>query len=376
MRFIAGDGASITRVVNLDPGTPTTLSFLYSYSGLDTGDNLIVEFAANGVDFVTVQTIAGATATNANLGPTTASIAIIGGANSAVRFTTSALTDIEGIRIDDLAIVSGIETQVPANNGLNFTTTYIEDNPAVAIVLNSAVSDADSPTLVSAQVRLTNAQPFDVLSIAGALPAGIILTFGPTVVGEITLNLSGAASPAAYRAAIEAVRYSNTSLNPSITPRIIEVSVSDSHGPSEVAVATVNVISVNDAPLAFGDAIVTNVTNGNIVIPEWALLANDVDVENAVLDIVAVSGATGLTGLSLATNPGSVTLAEDAIAGGSFIYTVSDGHLIDGTANGAVSLTNTGFTTLGDNFNGPNAATPSAANNSSGGTSWSGSSWI
>ena len=52
-----------------------------------------------------------------------------------------------------------------------------------------------------------------------------------------------------------------------------------------MATATVNVVSVNDAPVTVADAIVTNVSSGNLVIPEWVLLANDSDPEGAVLDI-------------------------------------------------------------------------------------------
>ena len=53
-----------------------------------------------------MQTIAGAIPTNANLGPTVGSLVVNGTANSAVRFTVSALTDIESIRIADVAFVS------------------------------------------------------------------------------------------------------------------------------------------------------------------------------------------------------------------------------------------------------------------------------
>ena len=86
-------------------------------------------------------------------------------------------------------------------------------------------------------------------------------------------------------------------------------------------------------------------------------------------------GAVGLNGLSLTANPGSITMTEDGVAGGSFVYAATDGDLEEGTTNGTVTVTNTGFTTLADNFQGPNNATPSAANNSTGTTSWAGTSW-
>ncbi|MCY7280103.1 MAG: hypothetical protein LH610_04260 [Sphingomonas bacterium] len=374
LRFAAGDGASITRAISLDPSASTTLSYVHSFSGLDTGDTLIVEFAADGVNFVTIQTIAGAVANNANLGPTLSSFTVNGTADSALRFTVSTLTDIEGIRIDDVSFVRSALAPVPVNNGTGFASTFIEDGAAVAIASLSSITDPDNVMLLSAQVRLTNAQALDVLAIAGALPTGITASFGPPVAGQITLNLSGSASKAAYQTAIEAVRFSNSSQNPSTILRNIEVRATSVDGTSPAAIARVTVVGVNDAPVTVADAIVTNISTGNIVVPEWALLKNDSDVDNAVLDITAVSAAVGVTGLSLVTNPGSVTLADDGTAGGSFIYTANDGG-VAGTTNGAVTMTNTGYASVADNFNGLNTTTPSAANNSTGSVSWAGTNW-
>ena len=375
LRFVSGDGASITRAVNLGAGATTTLSFNYAHAGIDTGDTLRIEFAANGIDFVTLHTIAGMTPVDALLGGASFSIDVAGTINSAVRFTVSTLAVGEVFRVDDLILLTGNTVVVPVVNGTGFTSTFTEDNMAVPIALNPSITDTDSPTIVSAQIRLTNAQLLDVLSINGALPAGITSSFGPLVAGEITLNLSGSASRAAYQTAIGAVRFQNDSFNPNVTPRIIQVTVSDGDSSSLVAVATVNVVSVNDVPVVGADAIVTNVSSGNIVIPEWVLLANDSDLEGAVLDIIAVSAAVGLNGLSLATTPGSVTLIDDGAPAGSFAYTASDGNAVNGTANGAVTVTNLGYTTVADNFNGVGAVL-SAANNSTGTTSWAATSWI
>ena len=41
-------------------------------------------------------------------------------------------------------------------------------------------------------------------------------------------------------------------------------------------------------------SIITNITTAPIVVPEWALLANDTDGDGAALDITAVSDANGL----------------------------------------------------------------------------------
>jgi hypothetical protein len=89
-----------------------------------------------------------------------------------------------------------------------------------------------------------------------------------------------------------------------------------------------------------------------------------------VLDVTAVSAASGVTGLSLATTPGSVTMVEDGTPGGSFSYTASDGAL---TSNATATISSQGTAQVADNFNGVGAVR-SAANNSTGPVAWT-TSW-
>ena len=57
---------------------------------------------------------------------------------------------------------------------------------------------------------------------------------------------------------------------------------------SNVATTTVNVVAVNDAPNGQQrQRVITNITTAPIVLPEWALLANDTDGEGAALDITS-----------------------------------------------------------------------------------------
>ncbi len=376
LRFIGGlntvnfDGASITRAVSLSPTAQTTLTYSLSYNNLDVGDTLTVAFSTdNGATFTELRTHT-ATAADQTAAASTFTSNLNGSSTSLLRFTVNGLTDTERFNVDNVNFTSTTTAQIPANDGINFTSTFTEDGAAARIALNSSIVDLDGNSLVAAMVRLTNAQALDVLSVAGALPAGITASFEPAVPGQITLILSGLASHAAYQTAIEAVRFSNTSQNPSVTPRVIEVTVSDGSDPSLVAVATVNVVSVNDAPVAVADTIITNIASGNISVLESVLLANDTDVEGNQLDVTAVSAAAGLTGLSLATLPGSVTFVDDATAGGAFTYTASDGAL---SSNARVTVSRQGAVQVADNFQGSGGAR-SAANNSTGTVAWT-SSW-
>jgi Ca2+-binding RTX toxin-like protein len=66
----------------------------------------------------------------------------------------------------------------------------------------------------------------------------------------VTLTLSGNATLADYMQAIKNISFTNSSEDPSTVPRIITVTVTDGGNYSNVATTTVNVVAVNDAPVA------------------------------------------------------------------------------------------------------------------------------
>jgi Ca2+-binding RTX toxin-like protein len=191
----------------------------------------------------------------------------------------------------------------------------------VAIANNPGIVD-DAVQMVSARIVLTNAQPDDELNV-GTLPAGISANVA-TVNGQIIVTLTGSASLAAYQRAIQAVTFDNDSQNPVAGNRVIQVTVNDGLLDSNVATTTINVVATNDPPNAENDIVFTNVATGPFLIPEWALLANDTDIEGDTLDITAVNGNNAFQA-SLTANPGSVTLTDVGNPGGTFSYTASDG---------------------------------------------------
>ncbi|WP_185966231.1 retention module-containing protein [Ectopseudomonas mendocina] len=145
--------------------------------------------------------------------------------------------------------------------GTGYQTTYTEGAPAVAIAdIDALVTDIDNSTIASARIVLTNAQAGDVLTASG-LPSGITGVVDTSVAGRITVTLTGVASKAAYESAIEAVRYSNTSNNPSTTPRNVTVVVNDGATNSNTAQTTINVVAVDNGPDAKND--VASVVEGH-----------------------------------------------------------------------------------------------------------------
>jgi large repetitive protein len=211
-----------------------------------------------------------------------------------------------------------------ANNstaaGNNYTATFTENGTAVSIAdTDIAITDVDSTNLASATITLTNAQAGDVLA-AGGMPPGITAT----VVGNV-VTLTGSASLASYQTAIRAITYSSTSENPSTTPRTINVVVNDGQSNSNIAVATINVVAVNDAPVGVADVFngansvveATTVVRGNV-------LTNDTDVDSSTLTVAQFATNSGSTATT-ANGSNAITTALGGTvvmnADGTFTYT-------------------------------------------------------
>uniref|UniRef100_UPI00232FADCB peroxidase family protein n=1 Tax=Candidatus Phyllobacterium onerii TaxID=3020828 RepID=UPI00232FADCB len=347
LRFLTGDGASITRTVNLSGLTTAVLSFEYDRnngsSSIDAGETVQVQYSASGNftpgNFTVLETIGstsgggdGADNPSFNLNLTGA------GPNSAIRFVASTITGAgEDVRINNvnIATTTTTTTTIPGTPGNNYQTSYTENGLGVAIAVGSVITD-DGTTMASARVVLTNASVGDVLSVLGGLPGGITSSVDTSVAGQITLNLSGTTTIANYRTAIQQVRYANTSDNPTAGARTLQVTVNDGLLNSNVATATVTVTATNDAPVGNNDTVITNVASGvNFSIARSALLANDTDPEGSPVTITSVGGQNGLNAPTLGAT--AVTVSDTGGAGGSFNYVASDGTLTDPTT--AVNVT-------------------------------------
>ncbi|WP_052003231.1 peroxidase family protein [Microvirga sp. BSC39] len=326
------DGAEITRSVNLSTAGSVTISFDADPDDLDAGENVQFLFAADGINFVSLATIGG------DGGSQRYTFTLTGpfSADAKIKFAGTSMNAGEGVSIDNLVVRPALPDPNPS---VNLATSFTEGGAPITIADGPGIVE-DSGEIASARIVLTNAQLGDEL-LVGTLPAGITRTIVSTLPGTITVTLTGAASTAAYQDAIQAVSYRSTSQNPAEGQRTIAVTVNDGFLNSNVATTTITVTAVNDRPVAGNDSVITNHTTGPIVIPKWVLLANDSDVDGNSLDIngVSVVGNT-LVSASLATNPGSVTVVDQANGtGGVFDYTVNDGT---GTAN----ATNTGRVTI------------------------------
>ena len=143
-----------------------------------------------------------------------------------------------------------------------YQATYVENGTGIAVVDTDATISQNAAlgtTLGSATVRLVNANPGDLLSV-GTLPIGIAATVNTSIAGVITVSLSGTASVADYQTALKAITFSNTTDSPSTADRQIEVSVRNTTfgTTSNIALSTIHVTSVNDAPSGTDTTLTTN----------------------------------------------------------------------------------------------------------------------
>ena len=193
--------------------------------------------------------------------------------------------------------------------GTGFTTTFTENGAPLAIVdTDVSITAPGIANLESATIVLTDAKASDSLSIAGTLPDGIDSSIDTSVPGKITIHLANSASVADYQTALEQIRFVNTSDNPDTTDRDITVQVSGDEGDSNVAHATVHVVSVNDPPENTTPASLVGVINAqtefaglSVADPDAAGLTTQLHVDHGILNVGTLASGAVVSGSGTAT---------------------------------------------------------------------------
>jgi len=224
-----------------------------------------------------------------------------------------------------------------ANNstapGTSYDGTFVEDGGSVNIVdTDFAIVDPSDIFMESATIVLTNAQPGDNLNLPGSLPAGIAGFVDTSIPGQITVTLTGTATIADYETAVRGLTFNNTNDTPSLLDRSINISVNDGDTNSNVALSTIHVIPVNDAPTIAKPADQT--TDQDTAVTFGMLGFGDVD---------AIAGSDIMT-VALSVSDGTLTLTDTT--GLTFIGGTSNGEAtlqIQGTPdafNAALNVAN------------------------------------
>ncbi|MDB6141894.1 MAG: lapA [Pseudomonas sp.] len=174
----------------------------------------------------------------------------------------------------------------------NYNVTFTEATQGQGISISDTdlkVTDSYSTLLTGATIVLTNSQPGDALKLSAGIEG--ISANVDSKDGAITLTLSGNATLADYMQQIENVTFTNTSDDPSTTPRTITVSVTDGNHYSDIATTTINVIPIDHGPISV-DAPITD--QSAAAVPLNAVVTEPTNVVMIVADSQEITvGSTG-----------------------------------------------------------------------------------
>jgi hypothetical protein len=167
------------------------------------------------------------------------------------------------------------------------TLNYTENDPATVINNAVTVTDADNTSLTGATVQITanlnNTQ--DVLS---ATAQGSVTVNYTAATGLLTL--SGTDTLAVYQNVLRSVKYQNTSESPTTLARTITWIATDGTTPSSPVTSTVNVASVNDAPVLTAGATLNYTENQAASIIDNTITVSDADTANMASATVQITG--------------------------------------------------------------------------------------
>src|SRR5207253_1881066 len=181
----------------------------------------------------------------------------------------------------------------------------------------------------------------DSLAFSAPLPGGFAAVV-TTTAGSITIDISGTGTPAQYQAILQSIVCSTTNQDPDVggtdTQRTITVTVNDGGLDSAVATSTINIVAVDDLPVAAPDAF-TITESGSIVAGN--LFADngsgaDTDPDGPPLAISAVNGSGANVGAQITLASGALLTVN---ANGTFDYDPNGAFLPTPTAGSGASNT-------------------------------------
>ena len=257
----------------------------------------------------------------------------------------------------------------PALGGAGSTRTFTENDLALLLEPSGwTLSDVDDTQMVSATVQIGAGLGSGDTLAAGSLPPGWTQSYNA---GTGTLTLSGAATNLAnVLSALETVRYSNASENPSTAQRTISWQVRDANSDaasngtqlSNTLTTTLNVVSVPDAPVAVDD--VNSITEGSVSVagnvkPGTPGQDSDLDNTNAELSITGIRTGTEASGGVMSAIAAGTTSADGTIiaglygslrigADGSYSYTLDNANPVVNALKTGDTLTEVFSYTLAD----------------------------
>jgi hypothetical protein len=272
------------------------------------------------------------------------------------------------------------DTSAPATRGITITPvndaptltpsgstpTYTEDGSAVVVDGGITLADPDNTDIVSGQVRISaNLQGGDALHFTNQ--NGITGSFNS---GTAVLTLTGTATKAAYQTALRSITYDSTENAPP-TSKTVEFKVNDGDADSNLALKTISITPVNDAPVVVASIGTTANTENAASTIDLGVTVTDIDEVNLNSGVVAISAGlqagdslnfTNQSGISGSYNSGTGVLTltgvatyvdyqnalrsiqfstsnDNPTASRTVSFTVNDGDSNSNTASKAITIT-------------------------------------
>ena len=218
-------------------------------------------------------------------------------------------TDTQEVKV---TITGTNDTPVITNLASALVGAVTEDAPATTVFGQLTATDADTSATKTWSIFGVPSTTYGAISI-------------DATTGKWTYTLDNSLS------ATQAL-----GVNDHVT-QIYTARVTDDKGAFVDQTITVTINGAYDAPVvtahAYADHIITNAGTSPFVVPEWALLANDI----GATDVTAISNRSDLTTVNLTSNSGSVTIQDDNDAPGWAWWDETNGGSFDYTANGSTA---------------------------------------
>ncbi|MCG8324357.1 MAG: DUF4347 domain-containing protein, partial [Thiotrichales bacterium] len=254
--------------------------------------------------------------------------------------------------------------------GDGFTNTYTENSAAVNIT-DSDVSITDSENQeVTLQIVAANIADGadEVLNFGGSqIPMNADTALNDVVVGGVTVDVnyvtatqtftitngSGGTLTAANAASVlAAITYQNNSEGPgTAVARTFTITANDGTNDSNAAVSTINVTSVNDAPVVTAPVSQLLYHNTALNIHGTGFTLTDVDANSGILNVTLNVPATEGTINVAAGDSGVINITNDGTNNVTLQGTATQiNNLLSGASTGTITYTDPGGTVLNTTF--------------------------
>jgi Ca2+-binding RTX toxin-like protein len=191
--------------------------------------------------------------------------------------------------------------------GTGYTTAFTEGGAAVLITDSDvAIADADLGDMIEGATIAINGPVAGDQLVLGA-QGGFVVTGS----GTGTITITGTGTAAQYQAMLAQITFTNTSDDPG-TVRTINVSVTDGTAASNIAVSTINITPINDAPTLTATGGTPTFTEGDAAADLFsAVTASTIEAGQTFASLtLTVTNVTDGAGEILRVNGVDVTLTN------------------------------------------------------------------